>query len=322
MKGSNCFKIFLAILIINSCSNDKAKNDAKTDSIKMDSVRLLVLGAVQDAGSPHIACKKPCCSNLFENPDPSRKVVSLGVYDELTKQTWLFEAGPDIATQIKFLKKVSGSESELPQGIFVSHAHIGHYSGLMYLGREACSAKEMPVFAMPRMCEFIKGNGPWSQLVQLKNISLKSLKNDSFIHLNERIRIKPIQVPHRDEFSETIGFLIEGPNRKILFIPDIDKWEKWERDILKMVNEVDYAFIDATFYSGDEINTRNIAEIPHPFVVETMSLFENQAESVRKKIMFIHMNHTNPMLDSTSDAYKLVKQKGFGIAEFGLNLGL
>lgn len=278
-------------------------------------VSLIVLGTIQDAGSPHIACTKECCAVLFENPDPSRKVVSLGLFDSQNKKSFLFEATPDISTQLKSLFRFSDSEKELPDGIFVTHAHIGHYTGLMYLGKEATNAANLPVYAMPRMKSYLEENGPWNQLVTQNNISLQQLKDRTAVSLTPDISITPFTVPHRDEFSETVGYLIQGPSKKVLFIPDIDKWEKWETSIIEAISEVDYAFIDGTFYDGDELNARDISEIPHPFIIESMELFKDLMPSEKQKIYFIHFNHTNPVLDSESKIYKAVLNNGFKIAK-------
>lgn len=76
---------------------------------------------------------------------------------------------------------------------------------------------------------------------------MKPLKNDSTISLNKSLKITPFLVPHRDEYSETVGYKIEGDNKTALFIPDIDKWNKWNRDIIEEVKKVNYAFVDASF---------------------------------------------------------------------------
>lgn len=169
---------------------------------------VVVLGTIQDGGSPHIGCKKACCADLFGHPDPSRKVVSLGVVDPVSGKQFLFEASPDMASQLKVLKTFSKSESEQPDAIFLSHAHIGHYTGLMYLGKEAMDAKAVHVFTMPRMKEFLTGNGPWSQLVSRGNILLHEMENDVAINITPNLSVRPILVPHRDEYSETVGFLL------------------------------------------------------------------------------------------------------------------
>ena len=282
-----------------------------------DSPAIIVLGTIQDAGSPHAGCTKDCCAPLFSKPDPTRMVVSLGLIDPLNKLNFLFEATPDLPRQMKLLKTYSPfRQEETPNGIFLTHAHIGHYSGLMYLGRESMNAKSTPVYAMPKMQEFLEKNGPWSQLISLKNIAVQGLKNLEPQRLSSNLQVTPLQVPHRDEFSETVGYRIEGPNKSALFIPDIDKWERWSLDIVEEIKKVDYAFLDATFYDNAELNYRNMSEIPHPFVVESMQRFKDLPASEKQKIYFIHLNHTNPLLNSRSAQLKELKKNGFQVAHF------
>lgn len=307
----------LLLFIIMSCSRSIPKSEEviKDYNTSITETSLIVLGTLQDGGSPHAGCKKECCKDLFLHPKEDRKVVSLGIIDPQNKLSFIFEATPDYPSQAKNLKKkCSFSEKETPDGIFITHAHIGHYTGLMYLGKEVMNSKNIPVYAMPRMKNFLEQNGPWSQLVKLQNIELRDLKNDSTIKLSTNLKVTPLKVPHRDEYSETVGFIIEGPNKKVLFIPDIDKWEKWELAIIDIIAKVDYAFIDGTFYDGEEINSRNISEIPHPFIIESMEKFRDLPASEKSKIYFIHFNHTNPALNPESSQSNLIITNGFRIA--------
>jgi len=312
---TNPINLLFVFLILITCKETPNVNVTTQESSQPETsiskTSLVILGTIQDAGSPHIACKKECCVDLFKNHNVPRKVVSLGVIDPQNGKTFLFEATPDITTQLKKLKGLASIEKELPDGIFLTHAHIGHYTGLMYLGKEATNASSTPVYAMPRMKSFLESNGPWSQLVTNSNIELHGLTDRHEIQVTSNLKVTPFTVPHRDEYSETVGFIIEGPSKRVLFIPDIDKWDKWERSIIEAISEVDYAFIDATFYDGVELNNRDISEIPHPFVIESMELFKNQPEAIRNKIHFIHLNHTNPLLNLESEQSKEVLAKGF-----------
>lgn len=313
-----CFFLLL-LLLFGSCQETNSEYPLPAPKISPASnpltvTSLVILGTIQDAGAPHIACKKGCCAQLFENPDKDRQVVSLGVIDPEHDKSYLFEATPDITTQVKALKQLSNNEKELPDGIFVTHAHIGHYTGLMYLGKEATNAQQIPVYAMPKMKTFLETNGPWSQLVTNENISILNLQNEQEVELTSNLKVTPLQVPHRDEFSETVGYKIVGPNKTALFIPDIDKWEAWELDISEVIAQVDYAFLDATFYDGEEINIRDISEIPHPFIIESMEKFKSLTDSEKKKIYFIHFNHTNPVINRTTKAHQTVLENGFNIA--------
>jgi pyrroloquinoline quinone biosynthesis protein B len=280
-------------------------------------ISMVVLGTIQDAGSPQIGCTKDCCKKRFAKPDDSRQIVSLGLIDASTKSSYLFEATPNIGKQLRMLKTYSKTATDLPNGIFLTHAHIGHYAGLMFLGKEALNTKNLPVYTMPRMKSFLEQNGPWSQLVSQQNILIQSLSNKQLLRLNDSLSVTPILVPHRDEYSETVGYIIKGPSKQLLFIPDIDKWEKWNQDINALISQVDYALIDATFFDASEINNRPISEIPHPFVIESMERFKSIPLKDKKKIHFIHFNHTNPLLNRESPAYKKVLEGGYHIAKQG-----
>ena len=146
--------------------------------------------------------------------------------------------------------------------------------------------------------------------------------NNSIIVIDPNVTIQPVEVPHRAEFSETVGYKIYGPNKTVLFIPDIDKWYLWEKSIIEEIEKVDYALIDATFYDSSEVNYRDLSEIPHPFVVESMELFDSIQDEEKNKIFFIHLNHTNPLLDNESDQYKFVKGSGYNVAIEGMKLDL
>ena len=308
--------LLLAVLAYSCKETISSKVDTADPAVA--GVELIILGTVQDGGAPHIGCVKSCCAKLWDAPDESLKVVSLGVIDRDDDKVYLFEATPDFPEQIAKLNELAGRPiSQMPDGIFITHAHIGHYTGLMFLGREAKGAKNVPVYAMPKLRSFLSTNGPWDQLVNLNNIQLIPTENKGVSTLSKHLRVFPFTVPHRDEYSETVGFVIEGPKNKVLFIPDIDKWDKWEEDIIAKIKEVDLAFLDATFFDAQEINNRDIKEIPHPFVIESMDLFKSLEESDKKKVHFIHLNHTNPLLNKKSKAYQTVKEKGFSIAEFG-----
>ena len=278
-------------------------------------IYLKVLGTVQDGGAPHIACEKKCCKNLSPQEKANRKITCLEVFQPETKQSILFEATPDIVSQWKDL-------SYPLKGIYLTHAHIGHYSGLLHLGREALGSKKIPVYAMPKMRSFLENNAPWSQLVDLKNIELFTLEDRKPSMPLQNLKVTPILVPHRDEFSETVGYKIKGPNKTVLFVPDINKWSLWEEDLIIILQQVDIAFIDATFFNSEEINYRPISEIPHPLVTETLTYLKNENINLKNKIYFIHMNHTNPLLDKNSEASDFVLKKGFNIAQIGYQFEL
>jgi len=286
-------------------------------------LKLVVLGVAQDAGYPQAGCQKECCKPAWENPALRRYTSSLGIIDREKGKTWLFDATPDIKYQLYDLNKVARlSPDHLPNGIFLTHGHVGHYTGIMHLGREVIGSKGVPVYAMPRMRTYLETNGPWSQLVSLKNIKIIPLSEGFTFDIDQAFQVVPLKVPHRDEYTETVGYKILGPQKTVLFIPDIDKWQKWEVNIIELIKTVDLAFLDATFFRNGEVQGRDMSEIPHPFVEESMHLFESLPASEKDKIYFIHFNHTNPLNQEQSKEYQEVNHKGFHVAKQGDVIGI
>ena len=312
-------RVIFIILFFGSCSKPSPDPvDEKVlegSSFQKSGVELVILGTIQDAGSPHIGCKKSCCSTLTLQDEAIRQISCLGVIDHDSKRTYLLDATPDLTAQVENLQsRASWEAKKSPDGVFLTHAHIGHYTGLMYFGREALGGRGIKTYAMPRMVQFLVDNGPWSQLVKLENIVLQELEADLPTVLSKHLEIIPFRVPHRDEFSETVGFKVVGPQKSILFIPDIDKWELWDRSILDEIRNVNYAFLDASFYNTEELGHREPSEIPHPLVEESMKLFDELSEGDKMKIHFIHLNHTNPLLNKDSKEYHILQDRGYKLA--------
>jgi pyrroloquinoline quinone biosynthesis protein B len=273
---------------------------------------IFILGTAQDGGYPQAACQKACCNKVWSQKARKINVSSIAIVDPASKEQWIIDATPDFKEQLHLLNKQSGIQNL--SGIMLTHAHIGHYTGLMHLGREVMGASKTKVFAMPKMRTYLSTNGPWSQLVSLQNIVFEDLENKTLIKLNDRISIIPFTVPHRDEFSETVGYQVIYKTKKIIFIPDIDKWEKWETPLIDLVNENDVLLLDGTFYKDGEI-ARPMKEVPHPFVTETMDLLKKLPKDKKNKVHFIHLNHTNPLLDLNSIEYKTTLKNGFKVSQ-------
>ncbi len=281
---------------------------------------ILILGTAQDGGFPQAGCKKECCRSVWENKIPHQGVSSLALVDPVSNEKWIFDATPDFPEQFHLLDNHLKS-STLLDGIFLTHAHVGHYSGLMHLGREVMGSTKIKVFAMPKMKDFLENNGPWSQLVNIQNIEIQRMKEAEVLVLNERLKVMPFRVPHRDEFSETVGYKIMTKDKSLIFIPDIDKWQKWDKNLVDVVKEHDVLLLDGTFYKDGEI-ARPMSEVPHPFIMETVELLSGLPKSEKNKVKFIHLNHTNPILQPNSKERKDLKMKGFAWVETGQKIEL
>lgn len=307
------FGVIAAAAISSSCT-PSAPTPAQCD------VALLVLGVAQDGGKPQIGHPE---DPAWKDASLRRHATSLALVDRRNGETrrWLFEATPDIKEQLYRLDQLAPADASPGlAGAFLTHAHIGHYAGLMLFGHEAAGAKHVPVYVMPRMATFLESNGPWSQLVRYENIYLAIMSEGETEALAEAIAVTPFAVPHRQEFSEVVGFRIEGPSKSVIFLPDIDSWEEWDAAgtrIEDVIASADLAFLDATFFANGEIPGRDMSGFPHPFVAHSMARFKDLPAEEKAKVRFIHMNHTNPLHDPASRERKLVASQGFKIAEEG-----
>ena len=282
---------------------------------------IVVLGIGQDAGVPQMGCDSPFCQQAWKNAKLRQMVSSIALVNPSKKERWIFDATPDLPAQFQLLKEITSDFSNNLAGIFLTHAHIGHYTGLMYFGRESMNAKDVKVYAMPRMKTMLETNAPWSQLVSIKNIALQAIENKQNITIGKNIYVQPFLVPHRDEFSETVGYRITANKKSLVFIPDIDKWQKWSENLEDVVKSNDYVLIDGTFYADGEISSP-MSEVPHPFVAETVELLKNLPSSEKNKVYFIHFNHSNLLVQGDKLKIKQLKSKGFNITFQGQKFDL
>jgi len=295
----------------NACLGGKKKKDETAVLVK-------VLGTAQDGGLPQIGCYCKNCLRAREDQRFSRLISSLAIIDLEEKKYFILDS--DIAFNRLALQKQGRKNS--PHGVLLTHAHIGHYTGLMFYGYESMSTHRLPVYCSSRMKSFLSSNGPWSQLVRLENISIHTLSFEKEFLLTPRISFIPFLVPHRNEYTDTLGFIISGEKRKLLYVPDIQSWEAWSRSIVEETQKSDVALLDGTFYSSEELPERDLSKIGHPFIKTSLKTLKNVAEEGKTKIYFTHLNHSNLALDPEGEARKEVEENGFGIASDGMEFFL
>jgi len=305
-------RAFLAALALLLTGAAPAMADAQACPVE-----LVVLGSGQDGGAPQLGHEE---DPAWKDASLRRTATSIGLVDRVAGKRWLIEATPDLREQLhRFNSVAPAGERPMPalDGVFLTHAHMGHYTGLMFFGHEVMGAKDLPVWAMPRMAEYLRTNGPWSQLVKYGNIALKPLADGSTVDLGA-LKLTPFQVPHRQEYSEVVGFRIDGPNRRVLFIPDIDRWEDWDVQGVRIENQlrgVDVAYLDGTFWADGELPGRDMSKIPHPMISKSMARLASLPASERAKVRFIHLNWSNPARFPGSEARKAIAAAGFGVAD-------
>ena len=278
-------------------------------------LKLLVLGTAQDGGYPHTGCSDDCCQEAWKDESQKRMIASLAVLSGI--DCFLFDITPDFKYQLQLIGQ-NLKEKPRISGIFITHAHSGHYTGLLELGLEVMNTDGTPVYVMQEMKVFLEENAPFTQLIKLNNIKLQLIEENSAIQLNENISITPFQVPHRNEFSETVGYKIQSLYKSLLYIPDIDSWDTWDVDINDLIQSNDILLLDGTFFSDSELSDRNVQDVPHPFIQDSLQKFSLLEEVDRKKVYFTHLNHTNPAIRNSSPESLELLQNGCHIADDGM----
>lgn len=288
----------------------------------MSKVILHVLGTAQDAGLPHPNCFCKNCSEAISNPGYRRTAASLAIVLPEENAWHLIDATPDLKEQMVSVQIKHNMRGQLMSSIFLTHAHLGHYPGLLFLGKEAIGANKVPVMAGTKMKKMLEEQAPWSQLTKLRNIDVQEISDGQAIAVSPHVTVTPVEVPHRNEFTETFAYWIKGSKKKVLYIPDIDRWEQWNNNIYEACEEADICLLDGTFHSAEDLEKigRDYREIPHPLMTETMERLQDLVKQT--EIYFIHLNHSNPAIDSDKTIRKEIEMKGFHIAEEGMQFTL
>jgi pyrroloquinoline quinone biosynthesis protein B len=273
-------------------------------------VKAILLGLAQDAGVPQAGCYCSNCDRARRDPTQRQLVACLGLVDHATGQSWLIDATPDFREQLHALHQFA--PDCILAGIILTHAHIGHYTGLIQFGPEVMNTRAMPVYTSARLADFLCGNAPWSQLIDQGHIKLDLVTSSVEFQLGPTLSLLPVPVPHRDEYSDTLAYVIRSTGRQLFYCPDIDSWVAWEHDLRSFVAEMDVALLDATFFSPAELPDRDLSQIPHPLVTDTVSRLAGVATEVR----LIHLNHSNPLLLPGSERDWLATQ-GLRVGQMG-----
>ena len=273
--------------------------------------RVIVLGSGQDGGLPQFGARMAADAAARLDPLAVRLGPSLAVLDD-TGRCLLIDASPDIKEQESRLLRLpayAARKAANPfDGVVLTHAYMGHYVGLAHFGREAAHTHQLPVWCTPEMAAFLRKHAPWEQLVALKNIALHPAAPDSVIEPWPGLKIRVFAVPHRGEYTDTLGLSI---NEKLLYVPDIDGWQHWAHARAEVARHA-LCLLDATFFSPAEIPGRDLKEISHPFIEDTLRAFGDMAKG--RRLVLTHFNHSNPVCDPGSPQARAVLGAGFELA--------
>jgi pyrroloquinoline quinone biosynthesis protein B len=281
-------------------------------------IEVRVLGTAQDGGVPQLGCRCRHCTQARRDVDRARRVASIGIVDDRAERRYLVEATPDLPEQWEEL--IDAGTPLHADGLFLTHAHSGHYAGLLHLGKEAAEVWGLPLHVTTRMASFLRANAPWSALVEARMVSLRTMVPDQPIELTPDLAVIPFAVPHRAEYTDTVALEVRGPEGSLVYVTDTDSWAPWERQLRARCSRARYALLDATFFNASELPGRDLSVVPHPFVEENLDLLAELAKTTR--VYLTHLNHSNPLLDPGSPERERIHEAGLEVAEDGMTLSL
>ena len=317
---------------VHWCFDDLSVDYKKTDELKIVThttpmmetrVKVTILGTAQDAGIPQAGCSCKRCINAHNFPEYKKYPVSIGI-EGCDGSKHLLEITRNLPEQ---LKEWSGEVEPLgifvPETVTITHLHLGHIEGIGQFGKPVMNTSDLPIYLSEKNRESIEQRNDIQLMIKERNIKFEPQKyNHSFQPKEDcGFKLRLIPIPHRSELGDTAGIIIEGKKKNLLFLPDQDSWEKTlesfsVKDIRELFTllEIDIAWIDGTFWNLKELPGRNLKEIPHPIIEESLELL-GMRRPEDPEVSFIHLNHSNPVNDNDSMERKLVQSRGWSVCE-------
>jgi len=230
----------------------------------------------------------------------------------------LIEASRALPDHLAIWSSALGLDTGIrPDSVCLTHAHLGHIDGLGQFGTEAMGMDGVPLFASSSVIGAIERRGvasPFECRAVEHGVGFQPSEGCGFEYAL-------VPVPHRAEESDTHAVVIRGPEDSVLFLPDHDDWSQTLgmhgadsiRDWFSGLG-VGIALIDGTFWDASELPEREISQIPHPMIAETLDRLGERRQG-DPEIRFVHMNHSNPVLDEASEESGRVEALGWSVAE-------
>ncbi len=271
-----------------------------------------IVGSAQDGGVPQVGCSCERCNHARTNIQHARYPASLAIVNPSGKLL-LIDMTPSLPRQLDLLRDLlPARKTMLPDAVLLTHAHIGHYAGLIFFGKEVASTKKLPVYCTQQMRRFLESNKPYSYLIERDEIAITDLKCGEALTYDGTLHITPVEVPHRNEDAETLAFIIKS-ERSLFYASDFDRYTE---TIDRCVRDSDISLLDGCFWSREELPGRVYDEIPHPTIMES----RERLRGYEDRVIFTHINHTNPVLNRNGLHRAQLEKQGFRIAKERLDI--
>lgn len=303
-------------------------------------MKFKLLGTAAGGGFPQWNCACALCDLCRKQPEVVPPRLQLQAAFSSDSQCWfLINASPDLRFQIESNSALQpsalhGKRNTPIQGIILTSADLDQVLGLLLL-REF---QPLTVFTTKLIRRTLEANSFFRMLERIHNqLTWVEIRPGEVFTLGH-VKCTPIPLsgslpyyarqsgtnePHVEERGQAaLGLLLEADGQRLAYTPSIPEITD---DLRTIYDSCDVVFIDGTFWSDSELSrthsgtplARSIGHVPMSGDDGTMALLADI--SARQRI-FVHINNTNPVLDSRSSEYKSVSDAGWQIGQDGWQL--
>lgn len=287
-----------------------------------------VLGSAAGGGVPQWNCACTNCAAARTGAAPRRSQSAAAV--SAGGDRWLLlNCSPDITAQIEaFAPLQPRSLRDTPiDGAMLTDANVDHLGGLAALRqsgnhrfviRSSGIVRDIAV-AQTAFAPFARDPHRWDAVNDDEHIELAGLRLRGFAVPGAT----PGYAGRRQEPGAVFAYEAgtADADATFLFAP---VFSAIDDRLFEAIERVDVAFLDGSFFSDDELIVEGLMDktarqLGHQPVGGPGGTLE-RLQGVRTRIIFTHVNNSNPMLDPTSAAALEVRRTGAEIAYDGMML--
>ncbi len=300
-------------------------------------MRIVVLGSGSNGAVPQWDC--PCSNCARARADPGLRRTRSSVAVSTGGEGYvLLDASPDLKQQLENVGLVPKSpgpgryERQNPiRSVLLTHGHGDHCVGLFEFSTGKCF--QIPVYGPPDLIRYLFGTADtdrfFSDLGRLARdyVRPQGLRPGVRLDLGA-LGVTSFEVSHTDRLedgsffpSRTYGYEIEDEDGRFIYTPDLGLLAN---DLLNRIPGADLFMLDGTFWWNDELArvsrlAKTSYDLGHVPIEESLRILKDLEIG---RVVYTHINHTNPLLDLDQPVAERIKEAGFEVAYDGMVIEL
>jgi pyrroloquinoline quinone biosynthesis protein B len=300
-----------------------------------------VLGSAAGGGVPQWNCGCANCEAARAGRTPRRTQSTLAVSPEASagRYWFLFNCSSDVAGQIESFVPLRPGEGRFTpiNQILLTDANLDHIGGLAVLRsafgagisvRSTAVVREIGL-AQRSFAHFAAAPNRWIEMPLGTTIPVRA--DD---RVDDWLEVRAIAVPgstpgydgRRAVRGAVVAYEIadRGSKNRLLFAPVFGAIND---TLAGAIASASVAFLDGTFFTDDEMDPKGMLPQRRARAMGHQPVGGGggtlaQLHGAQNRIVFTHLNNSNPMLDPQSEAHAAVRASGAEIAYDGMELTL